>query len=156
MCEPANNFLIPAICLTYKVIIILIRVHDLRYFNRDSKRSNFVAMKDNQNGKEKNIYHHWRSGVRSFRWALQYPPETAFTLPGEFFNERSVDEGVLFGFHRMNAFTAMTPLESIHFHGVEKNADIATDLKRYQDHLTKIFITKTPENEYLLNSHRKK
>lgn len=83
-------------------------------------------------------------------------PETAFTLPGEFFNERSVDEGVLFGFHRMNAFTAMTPLESIHFHDVEKNADIATDIKRYHDHLTKIFITKTAEHEHLLNSDRQK
>ena len=67
-------------------------------------------------------------------------PATAFTLPGEFFNENSVDEGPLFGFHRMNAFTGMTPFESIHFHDVEKNADIPTDLKRYQAHLDKIFM----------------
>jgi modulator of drug activity B len=67
-------------------------------------------------------------------------PATAFTLPGEFFNERSVDEGALFGFHRMNAFTGMAPLESIHFHDVEKNADIQMDLKRYQQHLTNLFI----------------
>ena len=67
-------------------------------------------------------------------------PATAFTLPGEFFNERSVDEGALFGFHRMNAFTGMTPLESIHFHDVEKNADIQKDLQRYRGHLQKIFI----------------
>ncbi|MEJ2881792.1 NAD(P)H-dependent oxidoreductase [Pedobacter sp. GR22-6] len=66
-------------------------------------------------------------------------PATAFTLPGEFFNEKSVDEGPLFGFHRMNAFTGMTPLESIHFHDVEKNADIPKDLKRYQEHLDKLF-----------------
>ena len=66
-------------------------------------------------------------------------PATAFTLPGEFFNERSVDEGPLFGFHRMNAFTGMRPLESIHFHDVEKNADIQKDLQRYKQHLSNLF-----------------
>jgi len=70
-------------------------------------------------------------------------PATAFTLPGEFFNGHSVDQGPLFGFHRMNAFTGMEPLESIHFHDVEKNADIAGDLKKYKAHLNKIFITET-------------
>jgi len=49
-------------------------------------------------------------------------PETAFTLPGEFFGQRSVDNGVMFGFHRMNAFVGMKPLQSFHFHDVEKNA----------------------------------
>lgn len=66
-------------------------------------------------------------------------PETAFTLPGEFFMQKSVDEGPLFGFHRMNAFTGMQPLESIHFHDVEKNADILRDLQRYQAHLDRLF-----------------
>ncbi|PYF72558.1 NAD(P)H-dependent oxidoreductase [Pedobacter nutrimenti] len=74
-------------------------------------------------------------------------PETAFTLPGEFFNERSVDEGVLFGFHRMNAFTGMKALEGIHFHDVEKNADMVRDLDRYTAHLNKIFIPEVYENE---------
>jgi modulator of drug activity B len=76
-------------------------------------------------------------------------PATAFTLPGEFFNERSVDEGALFGFHRMNAFTGMTPLESIHFHDVEKNADIQKDLQRYQEHLQKLFIREQIHGEAL-------
>ncbi len=67
-------------------------------------------------------------------------PTTAFTLPGEFFNEHSVDEGPLFGFHRMNAFTGLEQLESIHFHDVEKNADIPKDLQRYREHLTKVFL----------------
>ena len=49
-------------------------------------------------------------------------PETAFTLEGEFFNQHSVDEGVLFGFHRMNAFTGMKHLGSFHFHDMEKSA----------------------------------
>lgn len=73
-------------------------------------------------------------------------PKEAFTMPGEFFNETNVDDGPLFGFHRMNAFTGMTPLESIHFHDVEKNADIQVDLKRYQAHLSKLFVREEVEN----------
>lgn len=66
-------------------------------------------------------------------------PQTAFTMPGEFFDQRSVDDGVLFGFHRMNAFTGLKPIEGMHFHDVEKNADIAQDLKRYLSHLEQYF-----------------
>lgn len=66
-------------------------------------------------------------------------PETAFTLPDEFFMQKSVDEGALFGFHRMNAFTGMEPLESMHFHDVEKNADIQRDIRQYKAHLGKVF-----------------
>lgn len=79
-------------------------------------------------------------------------PATAFTLPGEFFNEKSVDDGPLFGFHRMNAFTGMKPVDGIHFHDVEKNADLPGDLKRYKDHLTKVFINKSVAHEYLSDS----
>ncbi|MDB5127758.1 NAD(P)H-dependent oxidoreductase [Mucilaginibacter sp.] len=78
-------------------------------------------------------------------------PKEAFTLPGEFFNERTVDEGALFGFHRMNAFTGMQPLESIHFHDVEKNADIPTDLQRYINHLDKLFIQTEQQAGQLLS-----
>lgn len=49
-------------------------------------------------------------------------PQTAFTIEGEFFNQHSVDEGVLFGFHRMNAFTGMKLLGTFHFHDMEKSA----------------------------------
>lgn len=66
-------------------------------------------------------------------------PQTAFTLPGEFFNQRSVDDGILFGFHRMNAFTGLKPIASMHFHDVEKNADVEQELKRYQSHLAEQF-----------------
>lgn len=66
-------------------------------------------------------------------------PQEAFTLPGEFFKEKSVDEGVMFGFHRMNAFTGMEPLQGIHFHDVEKNADVLKDMDRYEQHLARIF-----------------
>lgn len=67
-------------------------------------------------------------------------PKEAFTLPGEFFNETSVDNGPLFGFHRMNAFTGMTPLRSMHFHDIEKNADVINDLKLYENHLNELFL----------------
>lgn len=66
-------------------------------------------------------------------------PKEAFTLPGGIFMETSVDEGVLFGFHRMNAFTGMERIDGIHFHDVEKNADIRSALQLYQEHLTQIF-----------------
>lgn len=67
-------------------------------------------------------------------------PQEAFTMPGEFFDQKGVDEGVMFGFHRMNAFTGMKPLESIHFHDVEKNADINRDKSRYLTHLEKVLL----------------
>ncbi len=66
-------------------------------------------------------------------------PATAFTLPGEFFNETSVDDGPLFGFHRMNAFASLEKLESFHFHDVEKNANVARDMTRYRQHLANVF-----------------
>ncbi|MDJ1469900.1 NAD(P)H-dependent oxidoreductase [Xanthocytophaga flava] len=68
-------------------------------------------------------------------------PKEAFTLPNEFFMETSVDNGPLFGFHRMNAFTGMNPLESFHFHDVEKNADIKRDMIAYTQHLEKLFVS---------------
>lgn len=66
-------------------------------------------------------------------------PSTAFTLPGEFFNEMNVDDGPLFGFHRMNAFVSMEKLESFHFYDVEKNAAVERDMQRYREHLRSVF-----------------
>jgi modulator of drug activity B len=66
-------------------------------------------------------------------------PKTAFTLPGEFFNETSVDDGPLYGFHRMNAFAALEKLEGYHFHDVEKNADVVRDMAAYLEHLEQVF-----------------
>ncbi|WP_028297438.1 NAD(P)H-dependent oxidoreductase [Olivibacter sitiensis] len=82
---------------------------------------------------------HGRKYMLSTTWNA---PETAFTLPGEFFHQTSVDDGPLFGFHRMNAFTGMEPLPSIHFHDLEKNVteEQITDYKnRYLEHLKHIF-----------------
>ncbi len=69
-------------------------------------------------------------------------PKEAFIIPGEFFKETSVDDGPLFGFHRMNAFTGMSALESIHFHDIEKNADVEGEMRLYRSHLKKIFTAK--------------
>lgn len=69
-------------------------------------------------------------------------PETAFTLPGEFFNQTSVDDGILFGFHRMNAFLSLQRIDGLHFHDLEKNAtqERVDKLKKaYLDHLATEF-----------------
>lgn len=73
-------------------------------------------------------------------------PATAFTLPGEFFNQTSVDDGVMFGFHRMNAFTGLEKTESFHFHDLEKNATaerINNYYQQYIKHLDSIFINES-------------
>lgn len=69
-------------------------------------------------------------------------PKTAFTLPEEFFQGRSVDDGVLFPFHRMNAFCGLEPLPSKHFHDVEKNGspELTASFKvEYLEHLRGVF-----------------
>lgn len=69
-------------------------------------------------------------------------PKTAFTLPEEFFQGRSVDDGVLFPFHRMNAFCGLEPLPSKHFHDVEKNGSpelTALFKVEYLEHLRSVF-----------------
>ncbi|MCK0136184.1 NAD(P)H-dependent oxidoreductase [Arenibacter sp. S6351L] len=67
-------------------------------------------------------------------------PKTAFTLENEFFNQKSVDEGAMFGFHRMNAFTGMELLATHHFHDMEKNADVPFELNNYSVFLNDLMI----------------
>ena len=65
-------------------------------------------------------------------------PEEAFTLEGEFFNQTSVDDGVLFGFHRMNAFLGLSRIDGMHFHDLEKNGSqerVDKYKAKYQDFL---------------------
>lgn len=62
-------------------------------------------------------------------------PKTAFTLKNEFFDQKSVDEGPLFGFHKMNKFAGMQVLATHHFHDIEKNADVPLELAEYQSFL---------------------
>lgn len=66
-------------------------------------------------------------------------PQEAFTLEGEFFNQTSVDDGVMFGFHRMNAFVGLSSLESFHFYDVMKNPNIEQSQKNYIQHLNNVF-----------------
>lgn len=70
-------------------------------------------------------------------------PETAFTLEGEFFDQYSVDQGVLFGFHKMNQFAGLTRIDGFHFHDLEKNATVER-LENYRiqyvQHLSNHFI----------------
>jgi modulator of drug activity B len=82
---------------------------------------------------------HGRSYLLTTSWNA---PEAAFTLANEFFNETSVDDGVMFGFHRMNAFTGMKKMDSFHFHDLEKNGSIErieNYRQEYLAHINKIF-----------------
>lgn len=70
-------------------------------------------------------------------------PETAFTLPGEFFDQTSVDDGILFGFHKMNQFAGLERIDGFHFHDLEKNATaerINNYHLEYVKHLDQILI----------------
>ena len=80
-------------------------------------------------------------------------PKEAFTLPEEFFMQTSVDDGPLFGFHRMNAFIGMKRLEGMHFHDVEKNTNVVRDLALYKLHLEETFLN-TEIYEHLSDSNR--
>lgn len=69
-------------------------------------------------------------------------PETAFTLEGEFFDQKSVDDSVLFGFHKMNQFAALERINGFHFHDLEKNATeerVNAYEKAYKEHLEDVF-----------------
>lgn len=71
-------------------------------------------------------------------------PDTAFTLPGEFFEQQSVDDGVLFGFHKMNQFTGMDRIAGFHFHDVEKDATeerISHYRQAYMEHVANTVLT---------------
>jgi modulator of drug activity B len=84
-------------------------------------------------------------------------PDTAFTLEGEFFDQTSVDEGVLFGFHKMNKFTGMERIDGFHFHDLEKNATperIENYRINYLNHLEAQFqTTNNITHEYLSHSN---
>lgn len=66
-------------------------------------------------------------------------PEEAFKLKDEFFDQKSVDEGVLFGFHKMNKFIGLELMATTHFHDMEKNADVEKELLKYGQFLSENF-----------------
>ncbi len=76
-------------------------------------------------------------------------PDTAFTLENEFFDQHSVDEGVLFGFHKMNQFAGLERIGSFHFHDMEKGASaerVANYEKVYKQYLEEVFQLETTLN----------
>ncbi len=95
---------------------------------------NGIYANDGRSRKNPNINYgtgglmHGKKYVLTTSWNA---PKAAFTLENEFFNQKSVDEGAMFGFHRMNAFTGMELLATHHFHDMEKNADVSFELNNY-------------------------
>ena len=61
-------------------------------------------------------------------------PIEAFTEPGDFFNQHSVDD-VMMGTHKAFEFCGMSKLPSFECHDVMKNPNIEEDLKRWSNHL---------------------
>ncbi|WP_062053815.1 NAD(P)H-dependent oxidoreductase [Aquimarina longa] len=58
-------------------------------------------------------------------------PKGAFILPNEFFNEISVDNGPMSGFHGMNKYLGLQRIASLQFHDIEKNANANQELENY-------------------------
>ena len=112
--------------------VVFTEGHDNGIYKSDGRSSKNTAINYGTGGML-----HGRKYMITSSWNA---PKEAFTLPGEFFGETSVDDGVLFGFHRMNAFTGMKPLESLHFHDVMKGANVDSDLEMYRNHLTQLFL----------------
>lgn len=56
--------------------------------------------------------------------------------------KKSVDDGVLIGFYRMNAFLSLEKIPSIHFHDLEKNVTeegVHRYQQQYVSHLKQFF-----------------
>ncbi|WP_104383083.1 NAD(P)H-dependent oxidoreductase [Sphingobacterium sp. HMA12] len=81
-------------------------------------------------------------GKKYFLTSSWNAPDTAFTMEGEFFDQHSVDEGVLFGFHKMNQFAGLESIGSFHFHDMEKGATqerVDNYEKEYKEYLEEVF-----------------
>ncbi|SDR94905.1 modulator of drug activity B [Polaribacter sp. KT25b] len=104
---------------------------------------NGIYASDGRSRKNPNINYGTGGLMRGKKYILTTSwnaPKTAFTLENEFFNQKSVDEGAMFGFHRMNAFTGMELLATHHFHDMEKNADVPFELNNYSVFLNDLMI----------------
>ena len=85
-------------------------------------------------------------GKKYFVTSSWNAPDTAFTMEGEFFDQHSVDEGVLFGFHKMNQFAGLESIGSFHFHDMEKSATqerVDNYEKEYKAYLEEVFYFET-------------
>lgn len=100
--------------------------------------NNGIYKSDGRSSKNPNINYgtgglmHGKKYILTTSWNA---PKMAFTLENEFFDKHSVDEGAMFGFHKMNEFTGMELLATHHFHDMEKNADVPFELKAYHNFL---------------------
>lgn len=95
---------------------------------------NGMYSSDGRTRKEPNVNYgtgglmHGKKYILTTSWNA---PKAAFTMENEFFEEKSVDNGAMFGFHKMNTFTGMELLATHHFHDIEKNANVPMELKAY-------------------------
>lgn len=65
-------------------------------------------------------------------------PSEAFNDPQQLFDGKNIDD-VFFAFHKMMDFMGADALPSFSCHDVVRNADIAADEERLEEHLAKIF-----------------
>lgn len=65
-------------------------------------------------------------------------PIEAFTIEEEFFHLKSVDDGVMYGFHKMNEFIGMSRIDGVHFYDVMKNPNVEQSKEMYHKHLEKV------------------
>jgi len=65
-------------------------------------------------------------------------PLEAFEDPNQFFEGKGVD-GVFMWLHKNYQFFGMEPLPTFSCYNVLKNADVANDIERFKQHLTKAF-----------------
>jgi len=70
-------------------------------------------------------------------------PLEAFEDSNQFFEGKGID-GVFIWLHKNYQFFGMEPLPTFSCHDVLKNADVENDLKRFKQHLHRVFNTKMP------------
>ncbi len=58
-------------------------------------------------------------------------PIEAFELEGELFEGTSVDNGPMYGFHKMNSFIGMEKLATYHLYDVMKDPQVESDFEKY-------------------------
>lgn len=110
---------------------ILTEGHEKGIYSSDGRSRSNPAINYGTGGKL-----HGKKYILTTSWNA---PKEAFEWKGEFFDQTSVDAGPLFGFHKMNQFIGLESLDTLHFHDIEKNADVPTELSRYTKFLDQYF-----------------
>lgn len=65
-------------------------------------------------------------------------PKEAFELKGELFEGTSIDNGPMYGFHKMNSFIGLEKLTTYHFYDVMKDPKVEEDFKNYTSLLDEV------------------